>query len=285
MPYLQDQMLWWTTLSSLPDIYQESRLHLPSQRSQSGGVRAVRALSYEGCLPPFSSEKLISSLDKCSIFMLFAVLDSVSLIRSHSRYLRSLEDHANTRSGRNETTSFTEISSGGFRSPQHTSAETMTSDVTNPLVTQRPRLIQTGYLARPVYLGDASGIAFGMKLRESIRERDEFISLRPEHRYCKHPALHRKVSNSFELPEKNYALILIRLVKRFLGDTHHLNLGSAFLEKINTFYATRVEDALWVCRLFLLFALGELYSNKPVGASTESRIPGQSGYLGAVSHT
>lgn len=211
--------------------------------------------------------------------MLFAVLDPFSLNRSHGRYLRSLQDHANARSGRDETTSTTETSNSEFRSPQHTSAETMTSDVTNPLVTQRPQLIQTGYLSRPVYLGDASGIAFGMKLRELIRERDEFISVRPEHRYFRHSALLRKVSNSFELPEKSYALILIRLVKRFLGDTHHLNLGSAFLDKVNTFYATQVEDPLWICRLFLLFALGELYSNKTAGASAERRIPGKSDSL------
>ncbi|KAK4942680.1 hypothetical protein LTR10_017629 [Elasticomyces elasticus] len=148
---------------------------------------------------------------------------------------------------------------------------------------ERPQLVQSGYLARPVYLGDASGIAFGMKMRESIRGHDRSAPPRTQHRYFQHPTLSRKVGTNFQLPDKQYAFILIRLVKRFLGTSHHLYLETAFLHRLSTFYATQDEDPLWICRLFLLFALGELYTNNSAGVLAEGRSPGTTYFLTAMS--
>ncbi|KAK5064778.1 hypothetical protein LTR84_000612 [Exophiala bonariae] len=200
-----------------------------------------------------------------------------------ARYLESLEEKANMQQERVSTTPPHEPSDNSIRLSQPPSSETMASEAGNPLVAQRPQLVQSAYLSRPVYLGDASGIAFGMKLRESIRGHDGVVSLRTEHRYFNDPGILRRVADSYELPEKSYALILVRLVKRFLGDTHHLNLGSAFLERVDDFYVIRVEDPIWICRLFVIYALGELYSNGPVSASTERKIPGTAFFLTAMS--
>lgn len=151
--------------------------------------------------------------------------------------------------------------------------------VANPLVKEHGQLLQAESLSRHVYLGDASGIAFGMKLRQFIRGEDEPSLLQNKHRYFKSPTLARLTNSSFQLPEKTYGLILIRLVKRFLGGTHHLNLESSFMKRLHEVYISHEEDPLWICRLFFLFALGELYSNKTIRSQSDDIIPGTDSHV------
>ncbi|KAF7547916.1 hypothetical protein G7046_g8859 [Stylonectria norvegica] len=197
-------------------------------------------------------------------------------------YLRKLEREVE--SLRNQRASSPRLTQRHSEAPGHhpLAGAADSPALENPLVTQCPRLLHAEHSARPMYLGDASGVAFGMKLRQLIGA-GEPASLRNQHKYFRDPTLLRMSNPSFRLPEKSYAMVLISLVKRFLGNTHHLYMGEAFTERLNNLYATQSEDPLWVCRLYLVFALGDLYSNTTMRPSTEHDTPGTSFFLTAMS--
>ena len=149
--------------------------------------------------------------------------------------------------------------------------------VQNPLISKQPELVQRSPLTRPVYLGDASGIVFGMKIRQLLQVSRASPITPTRHRYFRDPKLLRinNYTGELSLPEKSYAVILVRLVKRFLGGTHHLDLGSRFTERLNNFYVSQVEEQLWICRLFFIFALGEHCSNQTTKGSVQKELPGK----------
>lgn len=198
-----------------------------------------------------------------------------------ARYLLNLEKQVTSLQRQEQGTTPAPISSAeeDRTSPRHSStAQTAANDLamTNPLVTNGPQLVHTDRLLRPVYVGDASGIAFGMKLRQLVRGDRESEPSRTQHKFYRNPRLLRTTDSHFNLPEQSYAVILVKVVKRFLGDSHHLDLESTFMQRLQDLYRTDTEDQMWICRLFMIFALGKLYSNDLLDASSKSSVPGKS---------
>ena len=145
------------------------------------------------------------------------LVSSIVVVDKQSRYLRGLEERAAVPSQHRTP-----------QSPCETSIGTVESTFTNPLLNQRPHLLQSENLPRPVYLGDASGIAFSIKLRHLLGPHEEQASLLTQHRYFNHSILSRTSRTNFQLPEKPYAMILVQLVKRFLGEIHHSATRTCF---------------------------------------------------------
>lgn len=85
-----------------------------------------------------------------------------------------------------------------------------------------------------------------------------------------------------QLPNRSDAQLLVRVVLRFIGADYHLLRRKSFLERLDETYRLDVlNDPIWLCRLFTVFALGEIYtvrSSKPKG------VPGISFFLKALEY-
>lgn len=136
---------------------------------------------------------------------------------------------------------------------------------------------------QPRYSGEASSETFGGRLHQYINHGER----RPPPRsypYYKNPKLLRVSSTECNLPNKNYAKLLVRAVLQFIGGDHHLLLRKSFLRKLDETYQLEVlDDPIWLCRLYTVLALGELYS---IGRSGSTRrvtgVPGTAFFIKAM---
>lgn len=153
---------------------------------------------------------------------------------------------------------------------------------TPDLQTESLKFVSDEISIQPRYSGEASSEAFGDRLHQYIVHGER----RPPPRsyvYYKNPKLLRISSTECNLPNKNYAKLLVRAVLRFIGGDHHLLLKKSFLEKIEETYQLEVlDDPVWLCRLFTVLALGELYSGGRAGAPKGTGVPGTGFYLKAM---
>lgn len=135
---------------------------------------------------------------------------------------------------------------------------------------------------QPRYSGEASSETFGDRLHQYIVHGERPPPPR-SYVYYKNPKLLRISSTECNLPNKNYAKLLVRAVLRFIGGDHHLLLKKSFLEKIEETYQLEIlDDPVWLCRLFTVLALGELYSGGRVGAPKGTGVPGTGFFVKAM---
>ena len=79
------------------------------------------------------------------------------------------------------------------------------------------------------------------------------------------------------------ASLLIQRALRFLGTDYHLIRRKSFFEQLEKVYLQGHQaDRIWMCSLFVMLALGELYSNWH-GDSSETAVPGTRYFLQAMS--
>ncbi len=131
------------------------------------------------------------------------------------------------------------------------------------------------------YVGEAACTTFGSKLRQFLLGEDNAPApSRP--RYYKNQRMLRASCTDCQLPNRSDAQLLVRVVLRFIGPDYHLLRRTSFLERLEETYKLEVlNDPIWLCRLFTVFALGEIYtvrSTKPRG----NGVPGISFFLKAL---
>jgi proline utilization trans-activator len=135
---------------------------------------------------------------------------------------------------------------------------------------------------QPRYSGEASSETFGDRLHQYIVHGERRPPPRP-YVYYKNPKLLRISSTECNLPNKNYAKLLVRAVLRFIGGDHHLLLKKSFLEKIDQTYQLEIlDDHVWLCRFFTVLALGELYSGGRAGPPKGAGVPGTGFFVKAM---
>lgn len=136
---------------------------------------------------------------------------------------------------------------------------------------------------QPTYVGEAACTTFGGRLRQFLIGDDT-----PAHprrpKYYKHPRMLRTTCMDCSLPNRSDAYLLVRVVLRFVGPDYHLIRKKSFLERLDETYRLNVlDDPIWLCRLFTVFALGEIYtvrSSKPKGTT----VPGTAFFLKALDY-
>lgn len=136
---------------------------------------------------------------------------------------------------------------------------------------------------QPTYVGEAACTTFGNKLRQFLRGKDTPPpTQRP--RYYKDFKMLRTSCTECELPSRSDAQLLVRVVLRFVGADYHLLRKRSFMERLDeTYKLTVLDDPIWLCRLFTVFALGEVYSvrsSKPKGHS----VPGTAFFVKAIEY-
>ncbi|KAL4778826.1 fungal-specific transcription factor domain-containing protein [Aspergillus varians] len=92
-------------------------------------------------------------------------------------------------------------------------------------------------------------------------------------------------SCSFKLPPYPYALLLLERFNVFVGHDWHWFQRGAFRKRLDLTYkdprAKELKDRMWLCRLLVVFALGESYHSEPV---PEIRLGGNNDSSSEIPH-
>lgn len=131
-----------------------------------------------------------------------------------------------------------------------------------------------------LFIGEAACTTFGNRLLRFLKG-DNQMQTQPE-RYFTDRKLLRMSNSGFELPNRTYGKLLVRSYLQFMGADFHFIPRKQFLKKLDETYdcSSEPQDPLWLCKLFALFALGELYSTR---MNKTSSVPGTAFFLKAMS--
>ena len=154
------------------------------------------------------------------------------------------------------------------------------ANIVNPVIERRGGEPSN---SRPVYVGAAACFAFTDILRHHVADS---APVPPQHvTVFKHPTLQRVITTDFHLPSHTYATMLVQVVLRFVGNDYHLVKKKSFVQKIDQVYAAPSEaDPTFLCRMFVVLALGELYLRKTAMSNEGHRVvPGTEFFLQAMS--
>ncbi|KAL1628861.1 hypothetical protein SLS54_001550 [Diplodia seriata] len=208
------------------------------------------------------------------------------LRRSYVAYLKKLEAE-NAALKRSSPTPPSNDESRQDTAADDSDVDLANVDVANPLLEehvqqQRPAPFDRA-AGKPLYIGGAACTAFGTRLRFYIKGND--MVPQPRRMVCyKHRGLLRIANTEFQLPNKTYARMLVQVVLRFIGSDYHLIQRKSFLRRMDEMYTAQThDDPVFLCRLFVVFALGELYSKKTAVAGNRRTVPGTAFFLQAMS--
>lgn len=204
------------------------------------------------------------------------------LIHANDSYLKKLEAEVHA-SKFHATRERAEPSNHYPNATEEQSGRSSLSDVevSNPLFEPRNGFLEDKPSAQPAFIGEAACTAFGDRLLQCVEKKYTASPAMPNH--FQHPTFRRLLSGDFQLPDRIHANLVIRVALRFIGNDYHLFLKKAFFEKLeSTYRVTAQEDLVWLCKVFVLLALGELYSHR-TRASNSHNVPGTGYFLQAVS--
>jgi proline utilization trans-activator len=156
------------------------------------------------------------------------------------------------------------------------------SNVANPLFDETVRFVDEGDGSKRTYVGEAATATFETRIRQMIKS-DQTSSASTGSLYFKDRGLLRVGSSRYQLPSRTYAILLVQTLLRFIGSNYHLMTEKSFLTKLDETYAGQHLEAVWLARLFVIFALGELYLNKTPTGSNGATVPGTHFFLQATS--
>ncbi|EED18596.1 C6 transcription factor, putative [Talaromyces stipitatus ATCC 10500] len=155
----------------------------------------------------------------------------------------------------------------------------------NPLMEDKAWFVTDSASWQPIYIGEAACTAFGTRLRQFLNGNDPVAPL-SRSKYSKHKAFLRMSAPRFQLPNRAYAHLLLKVALRFLGNDYHLMLRKSTIEKMEELYRTgSLDDTVFLCKLFALFSMGEMYANRRLGSTKGSDIPGTGFFVQAMSLT
>ncbi|KAE8552702.1 hypothetical protein EYB25_004081 [Talaromyces marneffei] len=160
-------------------------------------------------------------------------------------------------------------------------------DLKNPLIEDKAWFVTDSASWQPIYIGEAACTAFGTRLRQFMNGNEPVAPL-SRSKYSKHKDFLRMAAPAprFEWPNRAYANLLLKVALRFLGNDYHLMLRKSTLERMDTIYRTQsLEDPVFVCKLFALFSMGEMYSNRRLGSTKGPDVPGTGYFVQAMSLT
>lgn len=164
---------------------------------------------------------------------------------------------------------------------QNSPAQFTDTDVSNPLLESPTGFVAAGPLSPPVYIGETSCVAFGDTLLQCV-DKDTDLALWPRPTYFQHDLFNRLVRSDIVLPDRIQSRLLVEVAVRFIGTDYHLLLKKTFYGKLDRICADEEpRDLVWICKFFILLALGELYSNRS-RRNTSQCVPGTDYFLQAT---
>lgn len=155
------------------------------------------------------------------------------------------------------------------------------TDVSNLLLESPTGFVTAGSASPPVYIGEASCVAFGDTLLQCV-DKDADLTAWPPPTYFQHDIFNRLARPDVVLPDRIQSRLLVEVAVRFIGTDYHLILKKTFYEKLDRICAgEEPRDFVWICKFFILLALGEMYSNRQ-RRTTSQHVPGTDYFLRAT---
>lgn len=162
------------------------------------------------------------------------------------------------------------------------------SDISNP-IHEPDRIFTLDEASRQQFVGESTCLAFGDRILQCLNPQFMTTPLHTDRQYVRNPIFARQLSSasSCKLPERIRANLLIRVALRFIGQDYHLFLHDDFLNKVDQAYQpgqSIEQDTVWLCKFYVMLALGELYSTSLPAAKEglPSSVPGTGHFLTAV---
>ncbi|OAP64885.1 hypothetical protein AYL99_00857 [Fonsecaea erecta] len=152
-------------------------------------------------------------------------------------------------------------------------------EISNPLIEDRMCFVRDYNSSQVAYIGEASCTSFGTRLYQYL-DRSTSLAPIPPARLVSDKTLFQHIFTEYELPGRAHAHVLIRVAIRLVGLDYHLMMRKHTLEQLDSLYSGRLtieQDPLLACRLFTIFALGELYTNRAKQDQKLENAPGVPG--------
>ncbi|KAE8377033.1 fungal-specific transcription factor [Aspergillus bertholletiae] len=149
----------------------------------------------------------------------------------------------------------------------------------NPLFGERAWFYPYDPSAPPIYMGEAACTAFATRLRQFLTE-DPNTAHVARTQYTPESSL---LEGEAQWPSLAQARLLVKIAFNQLSRVYHLFLRRSTLEQLESLYRlpSLRDDPALTCKFFSLFALGEVYSSRPISSPT-SRVPGTKYYVRAM---
>lgn len=143
--------------------------------------------------------------------------------------------------------------------------------VQNPLLESRPWFLPVASLPMPIHVGEAADAAFATRFRQTVA--DEASIHFPRMSYISDEVIMQTAEQDCPWPSPARARFLVRVALDTICRCYHMVLRSEVFETLEQSIRDLSScDRLTICKLYVLFALGEVYSTKT--AAAETSFPG-----------
>lgn len=144
----------------------------------------------------------------------------------------------------------------------------------NPLLDDKPWFTQLKTSKTPIFIGEASDAAFATRFRQTIAPASSIASHIPRTHYITDEVLSGLMSTTSPWPSSSRARFLVEAALRSLCRCYHLVRRSEVLAilKERDLNGKWPDDPITTCKMWALFAIGELYTTK--SKNLEQSFPG-----------
>lgn len=204
-------------------------------------------------------------------------------LTNNRSYIKHLEEE-NTRLRQGGSSSATQTVES-YDNDRETSSQTETSNsdrnsAINPLVEAEAWFVP--YETAPLYVGEAACTAFASRFRQFLLNTEAETHI-PRTQYIKDVQVYAAYQNDEQWPSRPHAFLLLETALATVGRCYHLGSSSALRESLENAYRNlHLVDQLSKCKLFAMFALGEMYNTKPL-VEQPGIVPGLS-YFAKATH-
>jgi proline utilization trans-activator len=142
------------------------------------------------------------------------------------------------------------------------------------------------------FVGESTCAAFGDGILQCLNATPLTLSHPLDRQYVNNPTFARQLSSAekYQFPDRVRAYLLVRIALRFIGEDYHFFIHSDFYQMMEKVYGSSRQslkpdyDPVWVCKFFVILAMGQLYSSShPTAAKPGTDVPGTDFFLTAVS--
>ncbi|KAI9148029.1 LOW QUALITY PROTEIN: putative transcriptional regulatory protein [Paramyrothecium foliicola] len=144
----------------------------------------------------------------------------------------------------------------------------------NPLMEDGPWFAHMKTSGTPIWIGEASDAAFATRFRQTMAVTDDFANHIPRTHYATEDLLLKMAKSTPQWPSLSRARLLVGAAMRSLCRCYHIVRKSevlALLERLDH-NRSNPKEASYVCKMWAIFAIGELYTTK-IG-SLDDDFPG-----------
>ncbi|KAH7025159.1 fungal-specific transcription factor domain-containing protein [Microdochium trichocladiopsis] len=176
-------------------------------------------------------------------------------------------------------------------SPSHRRMPNVGKGGSDPIRTPGHDISKHQAVEKQDFVGELTCSAFGERILQYLDPEAANPPLPVVSRFVRNAAFSRQMNvvANCRFPDRIRATLLVRVATRFVGQDYHMFMQQDFLHRLDKMYASasgqeRENDSVWVCKFFVILALGELYSTT-LGAAKDpkpSTVAGTEYFLTAV---